>query len=683
MKYFRDKIYLLKILLVLVLICVIFPFVFKNTLISGGDYTFVTSNYLMYLFHNSFSSWISTYNFGQNDTALLNYAPYNFLIGVTAGMVQWNGILIERIFWWFPFFILAFVLHFYLRRIVPISRFGFLSTVIFLFNTYTLMLLGGGQISGVGLAYVLMPIVLVSFIELINRSGFDLSEKVARKILIKKSLLCGLLFALQAIFDLRFTYVTLWAIALYALLKLVQSISKKNVFEIFPFFLFVFIIPLGVTGLIHSFWLLPTIIFHQNPIADLGAGYNSVQAVKFFSFANFENTLSLLHPYWPKNVFGEVSFMRPQFLLLPIIAFSSLLFVKKKEKKSIYIIYFALLALIGAFLSKGANDPFGGLYILFFQHVPGFFMFRDPTKWYMLVVVSYSVLIPFTIWKMYEWLSEKSKLKIQKYIPNIFVILFLLFWLFTIKEALIGQLTGTFISQPIPQDYQQLNSFISSQNSYSRTLWLPTRQKYGIYSVNHPAISVNEFFNIYTMKDLLKTISNKQSQTILQHSAMQYIIIPDDTDGTIYLTDRRFDKKHYDLYVTSLEKITWLKEITHFGNNKVFEVAHVKNHFWSPDNAIKIQSIEINPTKYSVTITNGKKGQLLVFSEKFDPLWNAHVDNEVIPSISFEKFYNSFVLPINGSYTMVISYEPQMWVTRGMVISILATAIVIGLIIFL
>jgi hypothetical protein len=683
MNKLQDKTYLFTFILIILLIVIIFPFIFSYRLISGGDYTYLSNTYLQYLFHNSFSSWISTYNFGQNVTALLNYAPYNFLIGVTAGVLQWNGILIERIFWWIPFFILAFVSHFYLGRLVPVNRFGFLSTFIFLFNTYTLMLLGGGQISGVGMAYVLMPIVLVSFIELINRSGIDLSEKVGTRFLLKKSLLCGLLFSLQAIFDLRFAYVTLWAIGLYALLKLTVSTSKKNVSNIFPFLLFVFITPLGVTGLIHSFWLLPTLIFHQNPIAQGGAAFSSVQAVKYFSFAKLENTLSLIHPYWPNNVFGEVSFMRWQFLLLPIIAFSSLLFLKEKKKENFYIIFFVLLAILGAFLSKGANDPFGSVYVWMFQHIPGFILFRDPTKWYVLQITAYCVLIPSALFSISELIKKHIKGAYKNMVPHVLLGIFVLYILILIYPALFGRLTGTFISQPMPQEYQQLNAFISSQNSYFRTLWLPTRQKYGIYSVNHPAISANDFFQIYSPKDLLKKISDKQTQTILQDSAIRYIIIPDDTDGTIFVTDRKFDKKQYELFVTSLEKVPWLKEVADFGNNKVFAVSSVKDHFWSSDRDIQIQPSEISPTKYSVNINNGKKGQLLVFSEQFDPLWKTQMDNKVITSTSYEKLYNSFVLPKNGDYSINVYYQPQSWIPRSILISIAIVIIIIGLLVIL
>ena len=37
------------------------------------------------------------------------------------------------------------------------------------------------------------------------------------------------------------------------------------------------------------------------------------------------HALSLLHPNWPENLFGKVYFLQPEFLILPILAFSAFL----------------------------------------------------------------------------------------------------------------------------------------------------------------------------------------------------------------------------------------------------------------------------------------------------------------------------------------------------------------------
>src|SRR6266567_7065898 len=135
-----NKLYLFSFLLILFLLVVVFSNIFSHHLIAAGDYSTVNKAYLVDAFENAFFSWNDGYNLGQNNTAFMNYAPYTFLIGFLGKLVHFNGIVVERIVWWLPFFSLAFISHFFLKRLVPqIGKFGFFSSFIFLFNTYTLM----------------------------------------------------------------------------------------------------------------------------------------------------------------------------------------------------------------------------------------------------------------------------------------------------------------------------------------------------------------------------------------------------------------------------------------------------------------------------------------------------------------------------------------------------------------
>jgi hypothetical protein len=163
-----------------------------------------------------------------------------------------------------------------------------------------------------------------------------------------------------------------------------------------------------LTALLHSFWILPALLIHQNAFTQLGGVTPTIDSVTYFSFAKFENAISLLHPNWPENIFGKTYFMKPEFLILPLLAFMSIFFVKK-EKQNKLILYFILLGIFGAFLAKGSQDPFGNIYLWMFQHLPGFFLFRDSTKWYTLVAISYAILIPFSIRSVYKFLKNKKK----------------------------------------------------------------------------------------------------------------------------------------------------------------------------------------------------------------------------------------------------------------------------------
>lgn len=319
------------------------------------------------------------------------------------GNILHSWSLIEKLAYYYPFLILGIFSPFILyKKVFPKSSFIFFSVFIFLTNTYALMVVGGGQLL-IGLAYALMPLVILQGIYLAN-SITKQDTTFGKKILF--SALFGGIFSIQVLLDIRIAYVTFFAIILFVLL----TCSYKGMLKIIMTFFFMFLLPLMIVIFLHAFWIVPTLLSRQDPLQQLGSNYSSANAVTFFSFAKMENSMSLLHPNWPENIFGKVALFDWKFLFLPILAYCSLLFIRKKTKEEKqYIIFFSLLALIGTFLAKGAQDPFGGIYIWLFQHVPGFSLFRDPTKWFSLVALSYALLIPYSIEEIYFLIKGDKK----------------------------------------------------------------------------------------------------------------------------------------------------------------------------------------------------------------------------------------------------------------------------------
>lgn len=263
-----------------------------------------------------------------------------------------------------------------------------LLVVVYMLNTYSLMLVGGGQM-GVALAYATVPWILACFF-------FWVSSRAKYNSWL---FLSTLFFAFLLLTDSRIALLTFGICFAYV----VCIVRQKKTFLIFCMSTF-------FSVLLNAFWVLPTVVVHDIQVS---SAYTTANIVKFLSFATFENTLSLLHPNWPENIFGKVTFMRPEFLILPLLAFSSILFVTLKKKKEIsqnaLIIFFITLGLIGTFLSKGTQDPVGSVYFWMFTHVKGFVLFRDPTKWYLFSIVSYSYLIPYSVGEIYTWLQRRLK----------------------------------------------------------------------------------------------------------------------------------------------------------------------------------------------------------------------------------------------------------------------------------
>ena len=173
---------------------------------------------------------------------------------------------------------------------------------------------------------------------------------------------------------------------------------------------------------------------------------------------------------------------------------------------------------------------------------------------------------------------------------------------------------------------------------------------------------------------------------------IKYVIVPYDSQGEIFLKDRKYNTEIYQSTISDVKKIPYLKQVDGFGKIAVFEVdppaAGIKDHFWSPAQNLNIKYKVINPTKYEVEIKNAQKGDLLIFSESYDRNWQAIMSSLrsssgqarlKVKSLKFGERFNRFILPEDGSYSLEIYYRPQDWVNIGLVISSLTLVSVIVL----
>ena len=539
---------------------------------------------------------------------------------------------------------------------------------IFTLNTYALMLVGGGQFP-VALAYAFLPLVILYW------SKFLKTPKI------KTALIFVLAFSFQIYSDIRVVYMTILSLGLLVIFYVdwVLQSPRKMIGLLCIMVVFVF-------GL-QAFWLLPTILVHQNPLQQLGSSYTSVASVQFLSFAKFENAIGLLHPNWPENIFGFTHFMRPEFLLLPLLSFGSLVFINKTTDKNIQvknrnILFFVFVGLIGVFFAKGANDPFGGLYLWMFDHIPGFMMFRDPTKWYALIALSYAMLIPFSIQSIYEWLVQKNIFSIKSKIFNVqntFLVLLVVYFLFLIKPALLHQLGGTLTIHTLPQDYITLDTFLTNEKTFSRVLWIPSLERYGYYSNEHPDVNALTYFQVNSIDQVLKSLDSVKMENQLQNAAIKYIIVPYDAEKEIFLKDRKYDDNAYEKTVKTLQSISWLKEIPGFGQIHVFSIQNAKGLFWL--NSIGgVTYNEVSPTEYSLQVDNPGKPSQLVFTSTYDSHWVLEIGSKKISPKRFGEF-TAYSIP-KGKYEFRLTYKPQKFVYVGLLISVFAGIVIVGLVIF-
>lgn len=516
---------------------IVIAFVYKgwiniNGTLSSGDwpYLFKENIHEFPFFFKDWALWLTPY---YEITAKLS---------VEYAGLSWE--IVEKVFWFWPFIVLSFFSSYYLFR-------SWIGVLIYTTNTYILMVVGGGQM-GVAMAYSIAPFVLGKFINLIDSSGtFSKNFKL--------TVIAGLILAIEVMFDPRIAYATFVMILFYFVLNFYLD-KKAFFYNKFKRTAYILIVPIIIALILNSFWIISLV---QGKILIQAEGFKSLSGFKFLSFADFSHAFSLLHPNWPENVFGKIYFLQPEFLILPLLAFSSFVFIERvgKEKK---IIFFGFIALLGVFLSKGSNDPFGQINTWFYEHIPGMNIFRDSSKFYLLIILGYSFLIPLSLGRL------------SKIIPfgKLLPVVFLLFWFVLIRSAVLGELGGTFKSRIVPYEYIELKQYILSQPN-ATVLWIPSRQRFGFSSNSHPGISASDILGNSDPLHIVKVISSDKSKGFyskLKKMKVEQVIVPYDSEKELFILDRKYNDLLRDKIITELDKIDWLVKIPEFSSSVVYRV---------------------------------------------------------------------------------------------------------------
>ncbi len=645
----------------------IFSVWFVSPKIIGGDWPTFYREFLAQ--QRIFPTLWSTYRgLGGAVTPVLNLETLQAFLIVP--WVNWLGLpweIVYKIGWFGLFLVLGIVSSLVLSRtfFIGLNRrwVQAMAVLFYLTNTYVLMLVSGGQM-GVALAYALFPLVLAQFMQLGN---YVLLEK---KLVPIGILTAGLSLSLEIIFDLRFAYLVMVAVFLYWLFLVIGEPLHRNPFEKGTKLHLRMIavsaaVPVILAALLNAFWLLPTVATASRTVSELGAIYTSSSAVPFFSFADFSHALSLLHPNWPENIFGKVYFLQPEFLVIPLIAFASLLFTGKRR-------FFALLGLVGVFLAKGANEPLGGVYLWLFDHVPGFVMFRDPTKWYVFIATSYAILVPAAVEMFTDFIQKKFvKKKVLSLVGFMTRLAVVILWIVLIRQALIGTLGGTLQIHDVPKEYTELANGIARQPDFFRTLWVPKQSRFSPVSDLHTSFASEFISSASTAAEFVERFDTSATQGYLEELAFKYVMIPYDVFGEIFLDDRHYDPKQRQEWERYLDTIKWLKKVS-AGNITVYETTKHHDHFWLSDGTILGYRMQ-SPDRYEVTLAT-QTSVTLYFSERFHPGWQARFGNQIIAGKKTPSGLNSFVMPGGFTGDVQVFFYPEVYAVWGRIVSIVTLA---------
>ncbi len=273
-------------------------------------------------------------NFGGVNPQIFIF-PWLLLYGVLGQLVG-NDLAIRVVFY-FPAVILAAVGPVLLTKYLGLSKkVQFFSSLVYLLNTYFLLLVDGGQV-GVTLAYGFSPVVLLFLKKYFDEPSF-----------------------------FGFWQALIFSFLLTTIDPRVATIVLLTAFLMRPRLKLLVLLSITLAGL-NAYWLIPLL---KIPNHSFGQALSGVSLVKF------RHAMTLFNPHWPGNLFGQTNLPPWYFYGLPVLVIIGAWVGKNWRLLFLFLVF--------AILTAG---------ILPIETIPFGFVFRDSTKFFVPTILFAGILV--------------------------------------------------------------------------------------------------------------------------------------------------------------------------------------------------------------------------------------------------------------------------------------------------
>ena len=573
-----------------------------------------------------------------------------------------------------------------------------LPSLLYLFNPWVVDRISNHIFMVLGMA--LTPLVIISYVSLLNRGGSYL------KIFSVSLLLTGL--SVLSTHNILYIVPILLFISAYYII--VASNKKRKKMLLISLLFFSFYICLS------SYWILP--IVYQ---------YSSVQIEPSYDFSLNEiqrlsqlNTLSNVTQMigggaWKLPLMFQYEQSYYVGFLIPIISLFAIgLFPSNK-----FVILLGILLVCFLVLALGTNSPFP-YWVLSSPLVSVMWLFRDPSRVIQFIVLIYSIFLAFVIYRI---VSTKKK-NLSKAI-SVFLVSLILVSICTSFSAytFANSAGGRIVPSMLPSALTDLKSFLDNDAGNYKVLWVPLRT-YLYYDWNKANDEVAG--NIYVQSSTKATYDISSTQDVIAVDFFRYLY------SNIFLQYRTNDIAHilnlygikYVIVFTDLlglqrlhaERVVQIMSrqqdmdlVNQFGPYYVYRnllldsdkdsqfststmTAAISNStgylrgslldLWateaqkSPDPDLEV--IYQSPTRYLLRV-NSTEPFLLVFNESYDPLWKIKIDGGTSASpIPAYFFLNGFPIDEPGQHTIELEYTPQTWFNIGVIVTVVTFLVFLG-----
>ena len=562
--------------------------------------------------------WRSVMDLGSVDPQLY-FSPIYYMRGVIAYLPHGDywGLLFVYLL---PMVIIAPVASFYMiRHFIPDDLAAFVGSITYTFATYFLTLQTAHLT--IGCAYAFAPVLLLVMIHFIQDKTKSIFILAVTSLVITISIIIEprifyilIIFFLPFIFFIRQLF---WRFLLLGILIILMNL----------------------------FWILPLLM----------AGTSEVSAIigrPLFGneYRSLRHSVTSMQPAWSwgKPMPFELQPINIIFWFIPLFVFSGLLFLPKQPRhiKAVTLFMYAV-ALLGIFLGKQSHEPFAGIYGWLHAHVPGFRMYRESSKFFILITITYAYLIAFTFYAISCACCVYKKSIYYTVRGGLCVILVGLF-LINVVPLLNGKIGTMFVRRDIHNDYEIYQKFVGDQKEFFRVLGVPQFSRYASYTARHPKVDVVNVINNSWKKfidpeqktndryNIEKLVTANYFDYLLDVSSIKYIFVPvrdvqnDDDFFNVY--GGREDPYVQQWYVDLLDHVRGLSKVD-IGTEELalYENTQVKPFIRALDSIYVINDMQnLNKTYEFVHTVLARDFDIILRDEKIN-----------IPGVSVQQLFTS------------------------------------------
>ncbi len=596
------------------------------SLLNFSDWYYWPNKPVQQLFE-SWGIWVNFWDLGSTNIQIYFFAFKSVWSAISYAGFSYD--VATKVTFFIPIALLGFISPYICFR--KLLRADFISFIVALFyGTTTHFLVRQTGHLPIALLYALFPLTFRLFLESLERND------------IYKWIQFILLYWLMSIYEVRIVYIFSMVLLLYFLWFHAFEIGKyaKNI--LFSGFVFI---------ALNVFWIFPTIF--GGLIAEVTAVTNrGLFGSNLFSlnqaFVLFESSWTGGYPnmsFIPQSIPFYLLFV-PYLILITFVA--RLMSDKDRGQKQM-VLFFSTIALIGILLTKQSGQPFAFLYEWLYTHFPGFNLFREASKFYVLTAFGYAGLLGYGLLFIRDRLAGKGRMVFYGVCG---MVILLSAW--NLKPLMTGEIRTLFVPRNIPVDYRVLESELSSRSDYFRTLWVPEQSRWSYYDNIHPKIGVisaiSSFWKDFVyderqtkllpaQESVSRMFGLPSSNQLMDVSSIRYVFVPlqdvaNDDDFFVYYGGEK-DSNIRQWYIDRLDSVNWLKRID-IGTEDlaVYENENYRPHIYLTEGEETIREDVpfrelpfefVNPTEYRVRLENISKPVWVNFSEKYHADWKTHI----------------------------------------------------------